>query len=121
MVKTPLSQKLMLWRYVFLILFSKTSLKIFWINCGPVLFVLYFMYIYCGIQQRNYDLERSLSSHKRNNEQLGNHVNEQVGSLHMFLTFPLKYIMVIVEVIATVKMLGTTLPVTALFIGEEMT
>ena len=30
-------------------------------------------------QQRNSDLERNLTSHKRNNEQLGNHVNEQVN------------------------------------------
>ena len=29
-------------------------------------------------QQKNSDLERNLTSHKRNNEQLGNHVNEQV-------------------------------------------
>lgn len=30
-----------------------------------------------ALEQRNSDLERSLSSHKRNNEQLGSHVNEQ--------------------------------------------
>ncbi|CAB4017511.1 golgin subfamily A member 2-like [Paramuricea clavata] len=30
-----------------------------------------------ALEQRNSDLERNLTSHKRNNEQLGNHVNEQ--------------------------------------------
>ncbi|XP_028394958.1 golgin subfamily A member 2-like [Dendronephthya gigantea] len=30
-----------------------------------------------ALERRNSDLERNLSSHKRNNEQLGNHVNEQ--------------------------------------------
>ena len=34
-----------------------------------------------SFQQRNSDLERSLISHKRNNEQLGNHVNEQVNTM----------------------------------------